>query len=234
MPKLSIVTHVYNNQASVLEQIERWSRIDPAFLQEIQFIIVDDCSTEPVVAPKSALNMRLFRIDTDIKWNQGGARNLAFFNALTEWALVFDLDQQLIPETVPLIVSNLDQLDSNTMYALRSTKYFNHIDKVYADHHINTFLVNVSRFKTHGMYDEDFSGHYGYEDVFMIHHWNRVGGNRALLGDISFFEEESKRNTQGLDRDLTRNQKLGAYKVALAEPNMQRLLRFQWREVLSG
>src|SRR4051812_37755228 len=104
MIKLSIISHFYNSQDKVIEQIERWRRIDPKALSGIEFILVDDCSDEVPDIKGYNLNIRLIRIDTDISWNQPGARNLAALSARGEWGLFFDIDQVIDVDAIGMLV----------------------------------------------------------------------------------------------------------------------------------
>jgi len=101
---------------------------------------------------------------------------------------------------------------------------------------VNSYLVNAEWFRHLGMYDEDFCGAYGYEDLFLPWVWEHNGGRRGLLNSAVFFDSELPYRTMNLDRDLQRNQALLKRKLAA----LQRLhrseiwrpcgiLRFLWR-----
>lgn len=84
MSKLSIISHFYNHHQMVIDQIKYWETLPNEFLSQVEFILVDDCSDQIAATPKTKLNLKLFRIKTDITWNQGGARNLGAFNAKSD------------------------------------------------------------------------------------------------------------------------------------------------------
>jgi hypothetical protein len=231
MPRLSIISHFYGHPERVLSQIEHWSKISPDLLSELEFILVDDCSEVPVVLPPNNLNLRLFRITTDIPWNQGGARNLGAFQAKGDWALFFDIDQKLELDTLGMLlkVTSIEDM-ATTMFFLRIRSLVDVQTNQSLSAHPNTFLVNLSEFKNHGMYDEDFSGHYGYEDLYLNPVWEKNGGRRILLDAPVFFEDLGF-GTTNFNRDVERNKELFAEKVRSGARNSPGILRFEWQEV---
>lgn len=232
MPKLSIISHFYNHPDKVLKQVAHWNRIPAQLLEHIEFILVDDCSEEIPEIDKGALNLRVFRIDSDIPWNQAGARNLGIFNAVGTWGLLFDIDQLLDLAALPTLVASLDSLSKDTLYYLRINGLFNTIDNVPVDNHINTYLVDLARFRVMAMYDEDFAGHYGYEDIYVPMVWEANGGKRVLLSSPVFFSEDMGFRTGNLDRSLERNLQLLNNKLAAGRLRPQSILRFAWHEVV--
>ena len=94
--------------------------------------------------------------------------------------------------------------------------------------HINSFLITRQGFFKAGGYDEDFSGHYGFEDVAFRMMWRKHVGTEVLLTDIAF--EQIAFRTSGLDRDLQRNQALIAQRAAAGLPKPKGMLRFAWSE----
>jgi glycosyltransferase involved in cell wall biosynthesis len=239
LPKLSIISHFYNHHDKVIEQVKCWSRIDPKVLDQIEFILVDDCSKDLLDIKKYGLDIRLLRIDTDIPWNQAGARNLGALVARGAWGLFFDIDQVLDVRAIGVLLENLPSFDTRTMYYMKLKEpVFNSIDNVTCDFHLATFLVCLNTFRTFGMYDEDFAGHYGYEDVFLPFVWDSKGGKRILLSNPCFFEKMQNFHTTNLDRDLAHNRSMISQKTAMLNqhpegdtPQPKRLLRFDWHAV---
>jgi glycosyltransferase involved in cell wall biosynthesis len=239
LPKLSIISHFYNHHDKVIEQVKRWSRIDPEVLCQIEFILVDDCSNGLPDIKKYGLDIRLLRIETDIPWNQAGARNLGALVARGEWGLFFDVDQVLDIRAIGILLENLSGFDTRTMYYMKLKEpVFNSIDNVTCDFHLATFLVRLNTFRTIGMYGEDFAGHYGYEDVFLPFVWDSKGGKRILLSNPCFFEKMQNFHTTNLDRDLAHNRSMISQKTAMLNqhpegdtPQPKRLLRFDWHAV---
>lgn len=230
MKKLSIISHFYNHPDMVERQIEHWNRIDPALLDYIEFILVDDHSEELPRIAKSKIDLRLYRVITDLEWNQAGARNLGGFQAFGDWSLYFDIDQRINLDAVPLLLGNLDRLDKHVLYYLRIKELINILTDESLDNHPNSFLTNTREFRTYGMYDEDFVGHYGYEDLYMPRVWERSGRKRGFLSEPIFFEDMGFGTTK-LDRNLERNMALALKKIENGCKNAPGILRFEWEQV---
>ena len=230
MPIISIISHFYNHPGMVEQQVEHWKRIDPKILPYLEFILVDDCSEDRPNLTRGNLNLRLFRVVTDIPWNQAGARNLAAFHAAGEWGLFFDIDQQINVDNLVVLLGNVGQFDKKTMYYLRANGIYDSINDAHLSNHPNTYFVNMSRFRSMGMFDEDFAGHYGYEDLYMPRVWEAAGGNRVLLNEPVFFDELGFRTTS-FNRDLERNKQLMIQKLVSGCRNSPGILRFEWNEV---
>jgi hypothetical protein len=129
-----------------------------------------------------------------------------------------------------LILGNLNAFDNMTMYYLRSDNQFDANIGQRLPCHPNTYLVNLEKFKVHGMFDEDFAGHYGYEDLYMPQVWERHGGKRVMLDDANYFEDLGF-STAELNRDLSRNRLLAEQKLSAGTKNSLGMLRFEWGQV---
>jgi hypothetical protein len=230
MPNISIVTHFYNCPLRVREQIQYWESLPSVILSEVEFVVIDDCSQQSPLWCTTKLDLRVFRITTDVPWNQSGARNLATFNARGNWVIYSDIDQRFNPDPMRLILENLNAFDKMTMYYLRSDNQFDANIAQKLPCHPNTYLVNLEKFKMYGMFDEDFAGHYGYEDLYMSRVWERHGGQRVILDDANYFEDLGF-STGKLNRDLSRNKLLGEQKLRSGTKNSIGILRFEWEQV---
>lgn len=224
MRHLTIITHVYNAQGPVDHQLALWKQYDPALLAQLEFLVIDDHSDTPLQVDKGPLNLRLVRVDDDIDWNMPGCRNLAATLAGTEWMLFFDVDNVASETAIAKIVDALPRLDKQRLHVFRRTE-----GGVDVEPHINSFLITRQGFWRAGGYDEDFSGHYGFEDVLFRMMWRKHVGTEVLLTDIAF--EQMSFRTAGLDRDTTRNQALIQQRAAAGMPKPRGMLRFGWHEV---
>jgi glycosyltransferase involved in cell wall biosynthesis len=230
MPKLSIISHFYNHPRMVEDQVAYWNTLPDELLQHLEFVVVDDCSEEcPTLAP-GRIDLRLFRVISELPWNQAGARNLGAFNATGEWAMYFDIDQRFYPEAMYSLILSLPQLKTDTMYYMRIKELIDITVNEPLPYHPNSFLVHLASFKRMGMYDEDFVGHYGYEDLYMPRVWERNGGNRILLDNLMMFEDMGF-GTSNMNRDLSRNLALAQQKLAAGARNSTGMLRFDWEQI---
>lgn len=223
MSRLTIITHVYNAQGPVDHQLALWKQYDPALLAQLDFLVIDDHSDTPLQIDKGPLNLRLVRVDDDIDWNMPGCRNLAATLAATEWLLYFDVDNVASQASIAKLVGALVTLDPLRLHVFRRTE-----GGVDVEPHINSFLITRQGFWRAGGYDEDFSGHYGFEDVLFRMMWRKHVGTEVLLTDIAF--EQIAFRTSGLDRDTTRNQALAQARAAAGMPKPKGMLRFAWGE----
>jgi hypothetical protein len=223
MSRLTIITHVYNAQGPVAQQLALWQQYDPALLAELEFIVIDDHSDELLQVDPGPLKLRLIRVEDDIDWNMPGCRNLAATLAASEWLLFFDVDNVASEASVRKILLALPRLDARRLHVFRRVQ-----DGVDVEPHINSFLISRQGFWRAGGYDEDFSGHYGFEDVAFRMMWRKHVGTEVLLTDIAF--EQIAFRTSGLDRDTARNQLLIQARAAAGMPKPRGMLRFAWGE----
>lgn len=223
MADLTLITHVYNAQAPVDRQLALWQQFSPELRARLSFLVIDDHSDTPLQVDKGALDLRLVRVDDDIDWNMPGCRNLAATLCETPWLLFFDVDNVCSEASLRKIVDNLPRLDKSRLHVFRRTE--NGVD---VEPHINSFLITRQGFFKAGGYDEDFSGHYGFEDVAFRMMWRKHVGGEVLLTDIAF--EQINFRTSGLDRDLARNQALIQLRAAKGFPKPKGMLRFAWNE----
>ena len=224
MPRLTLITHVYNAQAGVDHHLRLWQQLDPKLRERLEFLIIDDCSSPPLSAEHSGLNLRLLRVNDDIDWNMPGCRNLGAIQARADWLLYFDVDNITTEANIGRIVEALPKLDRTRLYVFRRMQ-----DGVEVDPHINTFLVTRWGYFRAGGYDEDFAGHYGYEDVVFRNMWRTHVGRETLLSDVSF--DQLGWRTSDLNRDTQRNHALAQSRLAAGLPKPKGLLRFDWDEV---
>lgn len=223
MAELALLTHVYNAQAAVEGHIANWQLLDQADLERLEIRVVDDCSDVPLSVNRAALPLRTFRITTDIPWNMAGAKNLLRMQSSAPWLLFFDVDNMLPAPDLHRLIVSLPSLQAQTIYMFARTH-----DGVAVDSHINTFLIHRDVLNAVGGFDEDFCGHYGFEDVYFHHLAVRKGFNRVLLVDLTFLQGNAR--TETLDRDLSRNDALAQGKASRNEDTAPRQLRFEWIE----
>lgn len=193
----------------------------------MEFIVIDDCSDPVLTVDRGDLNLRFFKIIDDIPWNMPGCKNLAGIQARSDWLLFFDIDQKIEETGFQKILNSLNLLDKKTLY--RFSLIWN--DVVHSEPHVNTLLMSRVGFLQAGMIDEDFSGHYGYEDVHFNMVWTNKIGPSVWLKDVYFVMDE-KTKTSTLNRDTSRNQTLGSQKIYIDNYGSSvGRIRFKWIEI---
>ncbi len=199
--ELTYILPVYqeNNDINDLEKlISIYEEYDEILLKKIHFIFIDDCSPIPVKINSKRINYTLLRIVDDIKWNQGGARNLGVHMSKTSKLILTDLDHTF-PESIlnDLVIKKIP----NYIYNFRRIKNGKKVNS-----HPNTFFCSKSVFfKSLGV-DEEFCGNYGYEDIYFKELQKYLGTRfkKYRKESIVLFDHEQ----HSLVRDSTKNEKL--------------------------
>lgn len=224
---MSLVTHHLNAHHKVKALLDALCSLDPKDRDQFELIIVDDCSDDSVVPISNELNLKCYRITDDIPWNQAGSRNLGCFMAESPWVLFFDIDQLPIGSCIPLILNSIKELETKCMYYFYVQDFIDSNLNKKLDVHPNTFLANTQRFKTTCMYDEDFAGHYGFEDIYLPYVWEFYGGKRLILGNTPLFRD-TKFKTKKLDRSSSINEALALKKINSGIEKPTGFIRFSW------
>lgn len=197
---------------ALVDMINHYEKYPRELLSKIQFILVDDCSPVKITLPKSSLNLVLVRITDNIKWNQGGARNLGVQLAKTSKLVLTDLDH-IFPEIL-----------FKKMLASRQPKYLNKFirqrDGKSVNAHPNSFFCTKSLFYKSLGYDEEFSGHYGHDDLFFIEMQKALGTKIRYFNRVdAVVHTEHNNQTHNeqhfLSRDTSFNKALFNTKMAL-------------------
>lgn len=230
MKELSLITHYYNGHDRAQALLDHLAIYPAETFPNWEIIIVDDCSTEEKPLIKHSLNVRHLRVVTNINWNQTGARNLGAMLAAGQWGLFFDIDQQIYYTGINYLLSNIHRLQYNTMYYMKVDNFIDSTINEPLNIHPNTFLVNLPQFRSNGMYDEDFAGNYGYEDLYLPYLWEKNGGVRGILGEGSFFKD-IKFRTANLERSLEVNKLKSTQKLLEGIKRPKNIIRFEWKEI---
>ena len=168
--KISIV-YTYFNQHDMLNLLFKYydKFIDKELLNNIEFIIVDDCSEEhPAVTffPETKnINYSIWKTNKKV-YNPGGARNLGILKCTNNNVVSVDLDMVL---TNDVLIELFNSSLSDTMYF----RFFrDRLEEINLDTNIrfykklnSPFFIKKELFLKYP-FDEEFSGHYGYEDEY--------------------------------------------------------------------
>lgn len=237
--KLTYVVQFYlenNKRNPVNELISIYNRYDSNVLDKIHFVFVDDCSPIPVVIdPNTNLNYTLIRVEDDIPWNQGGARNIGVQHAMSDRIILTDLDI-IFPEN--LLAQLLDFYPpQHSIFKFKTISNLKFVEP-----HFNVFLMWKDTFmRTKGV-DEAFSGRYGYDDVF-FYFLNKALGVKFYLHNYSNIvhrehKENSEKQHNSLKREMSENKILFEQKMAIIKESTNPLearsdlyLNFKWRVI---
>ncbi len=221
---LTLIYPFYNSQDALKRQIDAWKNYPEKLRKQVRFVLVDDCSDAPTdFHIDFSINLTCLRVIDDIDWNQPGAKNLGFKFALSPWAFFSDIDHVLNAEMCERLI-NLNK-QKGIVY------FFQRIDDEgeAAEPHPNSFLIHKDDFKTAEGYDEDFCGHYGYDDLLFKEVLQRLCTLKTL-DNVSLITSRLY-HTSTLNRDTRHNRKLFKKKrVQLLKGKYfnKNLLRFNW------
>lgn len=228
MKKLSLISHYYNSHEKAQDLIDYLAQAKPETLEHLELVIVDDCSNEERQLSAPNFSLKYLRIIDDIPWNQAGARNLGALTSEGRWQLFFDIDQRISYDGLDYVVEHCDGLADTVMHYFLVNNFIDSNTNEQLTVHPNTFLVNANKFRLHGLYDEDFAGNYGYEDLYLPYLWERNGGTRAIMGNEFYFTDQHFKTTT-LNRDLEPNKIISTYKLMNGLKRPKSLLRFEWK-----
>lgn len=159
---ITLVYAYYENGAMLDRHLQEWSQYKNK--EQFSAIIVDDCSHRDPAEPHLTdidvgFPISLYRITTDIPWNQNGARNLAMTFA-DGWCFLTDMDH-LLP------ARNAEKL---IRYNLSVKKHYKPQRKLHDGskyhQHPNTYVIHRDLYWDVGGFDEAFCGHYGSDSTF--------------------------------------------------------------------
>jgi glycosyltransferase involved in cell wall biosynthesis len=141
-------------------------------------IVVDDGSPEPAEdVISNADRVALYRIDKDIPWNRGGARNLGAQVAITRWIVQLDLDHVLPPAAASVLLKVC--VDPRAWYRFprwrigqadetrRKDTIPDFLEIGPVKPHIDSYLCTRALYWKAGGYNEDFSGCLGGGSPFL-------------------------------------------------------------------
>ena len=148
---------------NVFQTIGKYESLPDEIRSHLHIIVVDDASPVKFDFPKFNLNLQIFRINENIKWNSGGAKNLGVCAAGTERIITVDIDQWFPEETLHWCMT-VEQMDFVYLFKLSIFDDEKTLRKLNHPHPNTFFMSKKTYFSLHG-YDEDLCGYYG-DDIF--------------------------------------------------------------------
>jgi len=214
--KLAVIVPFYKSIESSIEQgfIDEFSKMCDLVLNDIQLIFIDDCSVIPLSfkIENKKLNFSLYKIDTDIEWNVGGAKNLGAHVSDCEKLLFMDADHSISEDKIKFLIDYKTK-DNEHIIFMRG--------KVGSP---GIFCTSRKMFSDLGGFDEQFSGHYGSEDKnYTLRHNHNGGFFTEIDGMINVRE---KYHHHSLNRDASRNKKIAGSTIRSGL-----FLNFKWHKV---
>ena len=197
-----IIYFPYYNQPNALKfNLEHYSTFKESTRKRFTIFIVDDGSQDDAlkyIEKKylSKLNIILYRIDIDIKWNQPEANNLAFLKIDTEHVLRTDIDHFFYEKNLIKLLNKNLNLKNNYYKFMRKDEN----NKLRSPP--NIYIISKKNYMRSGGYNESLSGNYG-DDFDFLPRIDKIV-KPILLEDI-IINVNGNFSTRGLIRDATIN-----------------------------
>lgn len=262
MNKLTLVHPFYNDGTRLPFHFDAWKSYDPKVWDKLGIVLVDDGSN-PALTTWNAMkrvpnvNLTVYRIKKDLRWNTPGALNLGITQAPTEWVLIMDSDCMLYKADMEKLLEQ--DLDVNLAYYFPRIRVTDNQSLKAIDGRELTcsILFHKTLFYEINGFDEDFTGEYsegyGYFDVDFNHKIDarfakktgmaagilprRLPGRR-VFEDIhihEYMQDKVGPNVQirtNVGNKWKTNRKLLYAKEAGEVPRGTKLCRFEWDKVL--
>jgi hypothetical protein len=156
---VTLVLPYYDNPRFLKQQLAWWGTYPVEAVQDhFSVIVVDDGSPIPAESVltdiPNTLDVKLFRIEQDVRWNWLAARNIGAKHA-EGWCVFTDMDHVLSAACLDSLIYG--QHDARMIYG------FSRIESTgeTVAPHPNSWFMTRSMFWNVGGYDETLSGHYG-------------------------------------------------------------------------
>ena len=230
-PLLSIIYSYYNQPEMLVKIVEIINTYSKEIREEIEVIIVDDGSMiKPLEKPLFKCLYRCFRIMEDIGFNNGGSKNIGILNAEGSWCMIMDLDHWFSEKNIDKLLKKIRRTHKERWYMFYRLR--NGYETI--KHNPNLKLIRSEIIKNN-LYDEDFSGYYGYEDKYQLHLLTDKYGKpkilKRILIDVS--TDQSASTISQTNRNLDRNKELLRKKIENEIPYSREFFRTPYEELFT-
>ena len=168
MKKITINLSFYNQNDVLIEQIKCWKSWKKEIRDQFSFCIIDDCSklkaTEVLSdVDLSDIDLSIYRVKEDLKWNIAGVRNLSGQECKTEWMVILDMDC-FVPEETAIGMLTLSEKGGNNAYKFTRRVVENTSHPKHGDPHPAICLIRKEDYWNVGGCEEDLVGRHGFTD----------------------------------------------------------------------
>lgn len=204
---LTMIIPFYNQPRMLEKQLDTWADYSDEVRDAIRFVVVDDCTPEPWTAKYTiagrmipdfpvAIDLQLYRIDEDVEWNRGMARNLGTKMAATPWVLHVDTDHVLPAESAKGLVTTVRRMKGELPKWFRFTRrrigaadetrkkdaVAMSATNIRIHPHIDSYLTTPAAYWKAGGYNTRFSGVLGGGTPF-LKEMERVNGPPGIINE---------------------------------------------------
>ena len=232
MEKLITINLSYYNQKKevLLKHINYWNSFDKHTKRKYSFFIIDDCSKIPVNELLKDtyfknLDISLYRVQEDLKYNIGGVRNLGAKECKTPWYVILDMDTLISPKMAKELVDlALNNKNKNLAFKFNRKVIDNENHIKHNKIHPAVCLIEKEIYWKIGGCDEDFVGNYGSTDP---HFWWRSKDIIEVIQKKDIFIEYIPEGECEMERDTSNNMKLLELKKKDNSWSKE-IIRFNW------
>ncbi len=241
MRELTIGFSVFGQPKMLAHWFEKFLAQPQEWRDRVEVIVVDDCGTPKASVPDWP-GIHLFRVTTDIAWNQCGCRNLIAQQATTDRLMLIDPDMTLEEGMLQKLVEESRHLHPGLVFrpALR------HVGDGTFDHTSpNVHMLLRSDFNVLGGYDEDYCGHKGWSDVQLLRVMQKAMVTRTREDIWFWFHHGDKKlpdaQVMKLDRSTKHNKAIHLTKMGLLKRlgwqafvkkvSAGKKIRFAWQRI---
>lgn len=227
---VTVIYPYYENPMMLARQMAHLGRLPDDFRTNVSVIVVDDGSPRhsaeyavywPEVRRRLFNNVRLFRIDVDVRWNWLAARNIGAHHAHDQWLLITDMDHMIPHETMRTVV--FGGLDRGMIYRFSRTGAKTHP-------HPNSWLYTRDMFWKIGGYDERMSGYYG-SDGYYRRRCAATAPIKIMTAPLELHEHEGDASTTRYKRKQPEDARLRPLVHSFPAGSKPKTLSFPYHEV---
>lgn len=196
-PLITMVVPYYDQPNMLIRQLDEWKTYPEAVRAAFQIVVVDDASPKNPAEKYMRFEpgLSLYRIDKDVPWNRGMARNLGTKEATTPWVLHVDTDHILPAQSAEYLADFIESYDTKKWFRFARFRVGKADETRRKDRipdscefgeikpHIDSYLCTPAAYWKAGGYNEDFSGILGGGSPFLAE-MVKAHGEPFVLGNV--------------------------------------------------
>tara|TARA_R110001592_G_scaffold43380_3_gene140616 strand:+ start:91 stop:789 length:699 start_codon:yes stop_codon:yes gene_type:complete len=229
--KLTVVMTYYNQDKMLRKQIDNWNSYSKDLRDEVNFILVDDCSmknsTEDFDFSSCEFDLNVYRVTDDVYFNVPGAVNLGADKTQTEWFIKQDMDTIIPEETMSKLLELIESAPDKSIYKFYRTNgtSISNANKITP----GQFMIRKDDFWSIGAWDEDFCEDYGMNDPAFF--WRASQDNYVVHEGYDLHVTIDSDGESDIERDCFVNSELLEQKKSGKVDWSDDYIRFNWKQV---
>lgn len=242
--KLTLIHPFFGEQKRFDIQFNNWVNFSKEIKDNLHIMVIDDHGTPDIASLMTYnkmkycdLNLSIFRIEDDLRYNTPGALNLGLITAQTPWSLIMDSDCLFEPDEMHKIMSLTPQPGWDYKFPRKRITKNKHwaLNIRYLP---CTILMHKDMFLDVNGFDEDFTGQwsdgYAFFDTHFDHKVKAAGYHCGLVHWVTATEYMDDFVGNRIERSKNHeniNRKLMYDKLSGTKSLNNHILRFSWKRV---